>query len=162
MSNEYRLTIQASDGKYEASTSLVLTVTQASDDVNLLLHHNEYKLYIHENVAAPQSLTVLQVASALNQPNIFTLLNGKGMFEVVRTSGVLQTTGEPFDREERDQYKIIAQVEDFSGKRKPLHILIHVTILDENDNAPLFVNQPYDAVVSTDADEGTVITQVRR
>ncbi|XP_056011143.1 protocadherin Fat 1-like isoform X5 [Ostrea edulis] len=160
MSDEYQLTIQASDGKYVTSTSVVLTVIQASDDVSLLLHHNEYKLYIHENVAVPQSLTVLQVASVLNQPNLFTLLNGKGMFDVVRTSGVLQTTGKPFDREERDQYKIIAQVEDFSGKRKPLHIMIHVTILDENDNAPLFVNQPYDAVVSMDADEGTVVTQV--
>ncbi|XP_061184166.1 protocadherin Fat 1-like isoform X2 [Saccostrea echinata] len=160
MQDKYHLTIQASDGKYDTTASLVLTVTEGSDDFNLLLHHNEYKLNIQENVVVPQSLTVLQVASALNQPNVFTLLNGKGMFEVVRTSGVLQTTGKPFDREEKDRYKIIAQVEDLSGKQKPLHIMIHINILDENDNVPLFVNQPYDTVVSTDTEKGTLITQV--
>lgn len=161
MLSKYQLTIEASDGKFESTTSLVLTVTQASDDFNFLLHHDEYNLFILENVAVPQSLTVLQVNSALNQPIVFSLLNGKGMFDVVKTSGVLQTTGKPFDREERDHYKVIALVEDLSGKQKPLHILIHISILDENDNAPLFVNQPYDTVVSTDTKQGSIVTQVR-
>jgi protocadherin Fat 1/2/3 len=40
--------------------------------------------------------------------------------------------------------------------------MVNVTILDINDNCPMFVNLPYYAVVSVDAQKGDVITKVRR
>jgi protocadherin Fat 1/2/3 len=39
--------------------------------------------------------------------------------------------------------------------------MVNVTILDINDNCPMFVNLPYYAVVSVDAQKGDVITKVR-
>jgi protocadherin Fat 1/2/3 len=40
--------------------------------------------------------------------------------------------------------------------------MVNVTIQDINDNCPMFVNLPYYAVVSVDAQKGDVITKVRR
>jgi protocadherin Fat 1/2/3 len=42
------------------------------------------------------------------------------------------------------------------------HVMVNVTILDINDNCPMFVNLPYYAVVSVDAQKGDIITKVRR
>ena len=41
------------------------------------------------------------------------------------------------------------------------HVPVNITVLDENDNSPMFVNLPYYAVASVDAERGTVITKVR-
>lgn len=40
------------------------------------------------------------------------------------------------------------------------HVPVNVTILDMNDNAPMFVNLPYYAIVSIDAKKDELITKV--
>lgn len=40
------------------------------------------------------------------------------------------------------------------------HVPINVTILDINDNAPMFVNLPYYAIVSIDAKKDDLVTKV--
>lgn len=40
------------------------------------------------------------------------------------------------------------------------HVPVNITVLDINDNCPMFVNLPYYAVVSVDAHKGDVITKV--
>lgn len=40
------------------------------------------------------------------------------------------------------------------------HVLVNVTILDMNDNCPMFVNLPYYAVVSVDAIKGSLVYKV--
>lgn len=40
------------------------------------------------------------------------------------------------------------------------HVPVNVTILDINDNAPMFVNLPYYAIVSIDAKKDELITKV--
>lgn len=37
---------------------------------------------------------------------------------------------------------------------------VNITVLDINDNCPMFVNLPYYAVVSVDAQKGDLITKV--
>jgi len=41
------------------------------------------------------------------------------------------------------------------------HVPINVTVLDVNDNAPMFVNLPYYAIVSIDAKKDDLITKVK-
>lgn len=41
------------------------------------------------------------------------------------------------------------------------HVPVNITVLDKNDNCPMFVNLPYYAVVPVDALKGGVITKVR-
>lgn len=42
------------------------------------------------------------------------------------------------------------------------HVPINVTILDINDNAPMFVNLPYYAIVSIDAKKDDLVTKVMK
>ncbi|KAH3831089.1 hypothetical protein DPMN_104350 [Dreissena polymorpha] len=42
------------------------------------------------------------------------------------------------------------------------HVVIMVTVEDENDNNPMFTNQPYHAVLVHTSPLGHVIKQVRR
>lgn len=56
-----------------------------------------------------------------------------------------------------------ARSNDERGERTRIaHVMVNVTILDINDNCPMFVNLPYYAVVSVDAQKGDVITKVRK
>ena len=40
------------------------------------------------------------------------------------------------------------------------HVLLRVSILDANDNAPMFVKQPYMAIVSLDTIRGQQVLKV--
>lgn len=42
------------------------------------------------------------------------------------------------------------------------HVPVNVTILDVNDNAPMFVNLPYYAIVSIDAKKDELVTKVAK
>lgn len=41
------------------------------------------------------------------------------------------------------------------------HVPINITVLDVNDNAPMFVNLPYYAIVSIDAKKDDLVTKVK-
>ncbi len=71
-----------------------------------------------------------------------------------------QTTGEGFDRELQDNYTLTVQVEDSRQTPRIAHCVVTVHILDINDNAPVFVNQPYFAIVSINAEEGESVKEV--
>lgn len=46
--------------------------------------------------------------------------------------------------------------EPYRERPRVAHVVVNVTILDINDNCPMFVNLPYYAVVSVDDDKGSV------
>ena len=40
------------------------------------------------------------------------------------------------------------------------HMVVLVTVEDENDNSPMFVKQPFQTIVSTDAQHGEIVKKV--
>lgn len=50
------------------------------------------------------------LGSELNEHMTFKILNPTTMFGIKETSGVIQTTGTPFDREEKDNYILVVEV----------------------------------------------------
>ncbi|XP_065581741.1 protocadherin Fat 3-like [Artemia franciscana] len=81
------------------------------------------------------------------------------MFSIGRTSGVVYTSGKPFDREVTDECDVFVEAK-VEGGAKVAHATVKVTIEDVNDNKPIFVNQPYHAIVKTSAQKGDVIGKV--
>ncbi|XP_011297771.1 fat-like cadherin-related tumor suppressor homolog isoform X1 [Fopius arisanus] len=163
MKKFYLLHVRVSDDKYSGVAQVSVKVEQ-SENSGLVFQREIYEGSIEENSTKIMTVAVVNVlGSALNEHIIFSILNPTDMFEIGRTSGAIRTTGKRFDRETTHHYELIVEAKSHALEReKPrvAHAIVNVTILDINDNCPMFVNLPYYAVVSVDAQKGSVITKV--
>ena len=159
MRDFYLLHIKVTDGVFENEASLKIHV-QMSVDSGLQIG-KEYHSELMENRTGVENVAVIQAAGhELNENLIFSILNTNEMFEIGATSGLVQTSGKSFDREVCDNYTLVIEVRDERTPVRIAHGLLHVHILDANDNVPIFVNKPYYAVASIDARKGEVIKMV--
>lgn len=163
MKKSYLLHVRVSDGKY-SSVAQVNVMVEKSENSGLIFQKNVYEGAILENSTKITTVVVVNVlGSSLNEHIVFSILNPTDMFVIGPTSGAIRTTGVRFDREVCDHYELIVEAKSHPPDReKPrvAHVIVNVTILDINDNCPMFVNLPYYAVVSVDAQKGEVITKV--
>lgn len=137
---------------------------ETSEKSGLLFQKSIYEGSITENSTKITTVTVVNViGAALNEHIEFRLLNPTDMFRIGLTSGVIETTGQRFDRELYHNHELIVEARSYVPYReKPrvAHVIVNVTVNDINDNYPMFVNLPYYAIVSVDAARGSVITKV--
>ena len=158
--SQYNLTASVTDGKHETFVEVFISV-QRSDETTLVFTKSEYLVDVQENIVTNQSLLVLQLTGlALNEHVTFDLLNPNNMFTIGRTSGVLHTVGKPFDREARSSYNLVVEAKDSSLQPRFARTIVHVQITDVNDNQPIFVNQPYNSVISVESKVGDVVKRV--
>ncbi|KAL6472178.1 hypothetical protein MHYP_G00183660 [Metynnis hypsauchen] len=64
------------------------------------------------------------------------------------------------DREERDQLKLVLVAYDGGSPKKSSAVQIHISVLDNNDNAPVCTKSMYKAEVMENSPVGTVVTTV--
>ncbi|XP_041359153.1 protocadherin Fat 1-like isoform X2 [Gigantopelta aegis] len=158
MASRYELKVQVSDGKFDSTATVIISVQQTVDS-GLRFTKKVYLASVQENMSMIKRLTVVQtVGHKLNERLRFALLNNKDEFSIGHSSGALKTKGIPFNREMQDNYTVVVRVTNSRGRLA--HVVVMVTVLDENDNAPMFVNQPYHSVVSFDAAEGEIVKRV--
>lgn len=158
----YKLQVRVSDGKYTNTATVNINV-ETSENSGLVFQKAIYEGSILENSTKITTVTVLNViGAALNEHIEFRLLNPTDMFRIGLTSGVIETTGKRFDREQQQNHELIVEARSFAYREKPrvAHVIVNVTIVDINDNCPMFVNLPYYAIVSVDAERGSLITKV--
>lgn len=159
----YKLHVRVSDGKFSKVAYVNINV-ETSENSGLIFQKPIYEGTIKENTTKINEVTVVNVlGSTLNEHIEFRILNPTDMFKIGLTSGAVQTTGKRFDREEKDNYELIIEARSqLPDREKPrvAHVVVNVTVLDINDNCPMFVNLPYYAVVSVDDPKGSVITKV--
>ena len=121
-----------------------------------------------ENTTKTDVIVVVDVlGAALNEHLEFSLLSPTdGMFAVGPTSGAVRTTGRRFDREVRGRHELVVEVRSGGGRGRSrprvARAVIEVDVLDINDNAPAFVNRPYHAVMSKDAERDSTVIQVNK
>ena len=121
-----------------------------------------------ENTTKTDVIVVVDVlGAALNEHLEFSLLSPTdGMFAVGPTSGAVRTTGRRFDREVRGRHELVVEVRSEGGGRgrrsrpRVARAVVEVDVLDINDNAPAFVNRPYHAVMSKEAERDSTVIQV--
>ncbi|KAG7234873.1 hypothetical protein INR49_003683 [Caranx melampygus] len=156
----YELVIRASDGLYKDSATVMVNVTNltASD---LGFEHKVYSESITENLKTGKTLLALKTTGCyLNEPLLYSVLNPMGRFAISQTSGVLETTGFPFDREEQDVFDLVVKVQDLRTPPRTATAQVKVFIDDVNDNAPQFLNLPFSMMISEDSEPGDVLYQV--
>ena len=160
MRNSYLLHVRASDGKYSSVTQVNVNV-EKSENSGLIFQKEVYEGTVLENSTKITTVAVLNVlGTELNEHVVFTILNPTDLFVIGSTSGAISTTGVLFDRESCDKYELIVEAKSLVPKQRVAHAIVNVTVLDINDNCPIFVNLPYYAVVSVDAQKGDLIIKV--
>ncbi|XP_065110593.1 protocadherin Fat 1a isoform X2 [Paramisgurnus dabryanus] len=158
--SRYELRVRVSDGRF-SKTALVKINVRENKESNLRFTQESYKASVPENSLETKTLAVIAaVGNQVNEPLFYTILNPDKRFKISRTSGVLSSTGIPFDREEQNTFDIVVEVSREDKVSDIAHVLVTVIIEDINDNPPVFVNLPYQALVQVDTEVGHAITQV--
>ncbi|XP_061091766.1 protocadherin Fat 2 isoform X2 [Conger conger] len=156
----HTLFIKASDGLFKDTAIVKINITNITM-TSLRFEQKFYAATVMENTTSSKTLAVVRASgSYLNEPLFYTVLNPGGLFSVIQTSGVLETTGVPFDRETQDEYDVIVQVRDFRSPARIALAHVKVYVNDANDNAPEFLNLPHSIMISEDAEPGDVLLQV--
>ncbi|XP_028998199.1 protocadherin Fat 1a isoform X2 [Betta splendens] len=158
--SRYELKVRVSDGRFGAVATVKISVKENKEN-KLKFTSESYKAYVQENSSDKKTLAVIAaVGNQVNEPLFYQILNPDKRFHISRTSGVMSTTGIPFDRETQDSFDIVVEVTRQDATVEGAHVLVTVTVGDVNDNPPMFVNLPYHALVQMDAEEGHFIRQV--
>lgn len=156
----YLLVVKASDGLFKDVATVRINVTNltASD---LEFEQKVYLASIAENLKTVQALAALKTTGCyLNEPLSYSLLNPVGKFAISQTSGILETTGIPFDREEQDVYDLVVMVQDMRTPSRTATTQVRVFVDDVNDNSPQFLNLPFSMMIPESSDPGDVLYQV--
>ncbi|XP_070553228.1 protocadherin Fat 1-like isoform X2 [Ptychodera flava] len=160
LESQYKLQVKVSDGLFLSTTNVKIDVHQTTES-GLLFSDDAYYAVVMENHTQVKTIAVVNaLGNNLNEPLMYRILNPNDLFDIGSTSGVLKTTGIPFDREKQEKYEIVVEVRDLREVPRVAHVVVRVEVLDINDNAPMFVNLPYFAVVQVDAKVNDIVRQV--
>uniref|UniRef100_A0ABI7X6D8 FAT atypical cadherin 1 n=1 Tax=Felis catus TaxID=9685 RepID=A0ABI7X6D8_FELCA len=158
--SRYELTVRASDGRFVSFTSVKINVKESKES-QLKFTQDFYSAVVKENSTEARTLAVITaIGNPINEPLFYHILNPDRRFKISQTSGVLSTTGIPFDREQQEAFDVVVEVTQEHKPSAVAHVIVKVSIEDQNDNAPVFVNLPYYAVVKVDTVVGHVIRHV--
>ncbi|XP_057704908.1 cadherin-23 isoform X1 [Corythoichthys intestinalis] len=163
----YNITVTARDlGTPSRNSSVVVGVhvrdINDNDPVLLNLPHNttvSEGAPIHTSVARVRARDADSGRNALLSYNI-TSGNLYGAFYINDTSGVVQVN-RPLDRERVAEYRLTITVKDNPENpriaRRDSDLLV-ITILDENDNRPVFTRNSYRAEITENSAAGSNVT----
>uniref|UniRef100_A0A671L952 Protocadherin-16 n=1 Tax=Sinocyclocheilus anshuiensis TaxID=1608454 RepID=A0A671L952_9TELE len=99
--------------------------------------------------------------SLINPSPIVARVNGDrfGDFHLDRKSGVLSTS-RPLDRESKAKYTLTVEAQDQGIPSLTSTVTLDISVLDLNDNSPVFPSSSYSVEVSEDASEGSLVLEV--
>ncbi|KPP79465.1 protocadherin Fat 3-like [Scleropages formosus] len=155
--DRYRFNVEASDGKFRSMTLVTVMVREAMDG-GLIFLQQQYSCSVEENSGSVTTVAVVNaVGNRLNEPIRYSLLNSGKRFQIKSTSGVIQTTGVQFDREEQEIYELVVEASREQDRLRVARTTVIVQVDDVNDNPPVFVGLPYYAAVQVEAEPGSPI-----
>ena len=142
----YHIRVVVSDGYNQPDSRNFTFILTDVNDNNPVFDESQYYRSIYENATAGES--VIQVVATDKDTPALTMLsytivagNSEGHFTLESSTGILRTS-EPLDRESIANYTLEVRVTD--GEHNSIqNALVHVTILDINDEIPVFVGAPY-------------------
>ncbi|XP_048194923.1 cadherin-23 isoform X1 [Perognathus longimembris pacificus] len=134
---------------------LQVTILDVNDNPPVIESPFGYNVSVNENVGG--GTAVVQVRATDRDIGINSILsyyitegNEDMTFRMDRISGEIATRPAPPDRERQSFYHLVVTVEDEGTPTLSATTHVYVTIVDENDNAPVFQQPHYEVVL----DEG--------
>lgn len=99
--------------------------------------------------------------SGLNSDIVYSLLDSAdGFFSIDEQTGVI-SLARPLDRELQATYELRALASDLGSPRFSSVCQVLISVLDINDNPPVFEHREYTATVSEDVTAGTQLLRVQ-
>ncbi|XP_073452804.1 cadherin-23 [Aquarana catesbeiana] len=146
------LRIQATDkGSPSRRTDYTLTVNvvDVNDNPPIIGSQYGYNVSVYENVGGGTSIIRVNATDkdkGLNSVLSYYITQGNddSIFRMDRLTGEISTRPSPPDREKQSFYQLKVVVEDEGNPALSATTTVYVTILDENDNAPMFVSPLYE------------------
>ena len=160
----YNLTISATNpatvNPLQGTTELIVLVRDINEFLPRFLQ-DVYEATILENQPAVSNVTQVMATDADNNDTLeYQIVDGnsEGSFEIIPNSGLVVTT-RPLDREVTTMYRLTIQVSDGGSPISfSASTTLVVSVMDENDNAPLFNSPSYSASVQENSPIGTSIS----
>ncbi|XP_062870185.1 protocadherin-16-like [Trichomycterus rosablanca] len=139
----YLLTVLASAGsgqlKKTGSATVRVSVTDENDNSPRFSQERVF-LAVRENVPAGTGFGRISATdrdAGLNSRLTYKLLHTDRNFQINSQTGEISTRT-PLDREHQSSYQLVVVVQDGGTPPRSATGTAHVTVLDENDNAPVF------------------------
>ncbi|XP_037610814.1 protocadherin-15-like isoform X3 [Sebastes umbrosus] len=159
----YTLVVTASDGRPDGiSTATVnIVVTDVNDNdplfdsslpANLTVIEERDHAYVGQVKATDPDL-------GANGQVHYRLVNHQKLFSINAT-GAIRTTM-PLDREVKGHYFLIVEAWDGAVDPRRSRLTLSVTVLDVDDNSPIFTQQSYNVSLPENSPKNTVILQLK-
>lgn len=146
--DHYWLNVQAKDGEiYPLHTNIpvLISVLPAKDDPPYFKPPVYYPT-VQENAEAGESVVSVKAHNPSSDGSslIYSITRGNeaGKFAIDGKTGLIVTTV-PLDREEKDRYDLTVRVSNGRAPPKFATITFPVTVTDDNDNDPEFLQSTY-------------------
>ncbi|XP_076021960.1 cadherin-23-like [Genypterus blacodes] len=162
------LTVMAKDGGNPALNSTVRVTVEVIDenDNPPKFSQPSYIVKIPENINAGATVllvnaTDLDASREFGQASLIYSLEGSSQFRLNSRSGEITTTA-LLDRELKSEYILIVRAVDggVGPQQKTGIATVNITILDINDNAPIWRDEPYHANVVEKSPRDTDVISV--
>ena len=156
MHESYSLRVVVSDGVNQPDMRNFTIILSDVNDNRPVFEMQEYFASFYENVTAGTSVTQVKAqdsdtAALTHLEYSFVAGHSDGHFTLESDSGILRTS-RALDRESIANYTLEVTVSDGEMSSEQ-NAIIHVSILDVNDEIPKFVNAPYNFSI----DEGNAL-----
>ncbi|XP_036937402.1 protocadherin-15-like isoform X3 [Acanthopagrus latus] len=159
----YTLVVTASDGHPDGtSTATVnIVVTDVNDNdpqfdsslpVNLTVIEEQDNAYVGQVKATDPDL------AASGQVH-YRLVNHQTLFSINATGAI--RTAVPLDREVKGHYFLIVEASDGAVDPRRSRLTLSITVLDVDDNSPIFTQQTYNVSLPENSPKDTVILQLK-
>ncbi|XP_012575696.1 PREDICTED: cadherin EGF LAG seven-pass G-type receptor 3 isoform X1 [Condylura cristata] len=154
--------------RLSATTMVAVTVADRNDHAPVF-EQVQYRETLRENVEEGYPILQLRATDGDAPPNANLRYRFVGppaahstaAFEIDPRSGLISTSGR-VDREHMESYELVVEASDQGQEPGPRSatVRVHITVLDENDNAPQFSEKRYVAQVREDVRPHTVVLRV--
>ncbi|XP_019363367.1 PREDICTED: cadherin-23 isoform X2 [Gavialis gangeticus] len=166
--DRYTLRIQASDNGVPPQKNdhiLRVNILDVNDNPPVIENLFGYNVSVNENVGGGTSVVQVRATDrdiGLNSVLSYYITQGNEdlTFRMDRITGEIATRPSPPDRERQEFYRLVVTVEDEGNPSLSATTTVYVTIVDENDNAPVFQQQHYEVTLDEGPDtlNATLIT----
>lgn len=142
-----------------STTTIIVHITDSNDNAPQF-NQSQYSASVFENTGNHTS--VIRVFAQDSDSGAagavrYSIAGDDGKFSINTISGVIFTTADPLDRELKSFYTLLVTAFDLSNQSFASTARVLVTVLDRNDETPIFTSSTYNREVVETIEPGTSI-----